>query len=667
TFDIKTSKNSWKIFEENKSLKKYDIFAKITESLNKGKSKEVNKEVINSLGDNLVFSINDFKAEKKKSDADVLAIVEIKSKDASKKIFNMLKKENPKSKEAKYKNYNIVGVIEKNTKDKVQFYYCFIDKYILFSDKKNIVEQSINTYMKTVPSISDSKDFSDNFNNLKDPYQVQFYVNIKKIAKSLASSKEYDETYKELSTVNLESLLKSNGMLMNINFDSSLFRFVSNIAMDPSSELSVDGNKIKYNKFASMLPKETLLLAQYADIEKTITTVKNQLSKMEEKGTKELKEVDKLITDSTGIEIKEIIDNVKDDLAFSIFNTDETPLIPSIAMIMTPKNKDKIFAQLGKFKLDIGSMMEEKDSGNRKNKDTSTPKPKKDIIMTFSDSEKYKDIDIFETNFIEDFKEMGLRPSYAFVNDKMILASSPSAIKAIIDRINNPSPEFNLNSNTVFGNANKMYNQDYTGTMFLNFKQILNLVSPLLAGIDKDKSITSNLSKIESVSGSSSQDKNNFGGKFLVSADFKNMDFKGLIDFLQDNGKVKVKSTTVKANQHMTQTIAETFAVDNMGFYPDTVKALEKEAKNNKLGASYWKDFKNPYTNSVAGSLIDYKAYSKANAKKLKGAVLYQPLKCSFDKTKKQTLCSAYKIYGLDDKGNFVLDANGKQNVLSSL
>jgi general secretion pathway protein G len=57
----------------------------------------------------------------------------------------------------------------------------------------------------------------------------------------------------------------------------------------------------------------------------------------------------------------------------------------------------------------------------------------------------------------------------------------------------------------------------------------------------------------------------------------------------------RAKLSSVKANMHTFQTIAETYAVDWGGVYGSGVDTLKNEATSK----SYWKVFKNPFTSTT--------------------------------------------------------------------
>lgn len=65
----------------------------------------------------------------------------------------------------------------------------------------------------------------------------------------------------------------------------------------------------------------------------------------------------------------------------------------------------------------------------------------------------------------------------------------------------------------------------------------------------------------------------------------------------------RAKISSVKANMHTWQTMAETYAVDWGGIYGGTVAAISTEA--NTSGKAYWKDFSNPFL-GTSGSGASY-------------------------------------------------------------
>lgn len=658
SFELSTSKKSWKIFEENQSIKKQNIFKKITDSLSKDEAKEFNTVLLEYLGDHLLISFDDFKMNSnKKDDVSLSAIVELKNKNLNKKLMSLLKKHSVTYKEFKYKNISVYAVNKKNKKQKteIDFYFSFVDKYVVFSDKKDILEHTIKTFMKESPSLIDSKDFSDLYKKVDEPHQLQMYINMKKILKLVSKDVDIEEMFKAVPE------LKSNISLFNLNLDSKAFSILSALAMEDTPDLDINYKKINYEKYASYLPKNTLLLNQQGDIEKIITKIKKIFGNLKEKDLKELNDLPKLIKDGCGVDVVDFVDNFKDDMFVSVYNTDETPLFPAVTFMFNVKDKDKASSALKEFKVDLGSLIGEKERGNRSEKEDSQGAEKTDqkpTYLTFGESETYKNTEVFRTQKIDELKDFSVIPAYAFIDNKLFISSHPSGIKAIVDRLESKSPESTLISNEIFEKAKKDFSEEYMNTTFINLKQIIELTAPFLKDLSKkDKSIENTLNKFESIVASHSQDKNYMWGKSLINADFKNMDLKWLFDLSEENTK-KTEKRALKTNASTFRMMLEMYAVDNNGNYPKDIKELQKSAKK----AKYWKDLKNPYGKANKNILMDYKSFNSKKAGNFKGAVLYQPI---YSKVGKKTLCNNYKIYLIDNNGKFVSD-NPKQKHFSS-
>ena len=111
----------------------------------------------------------------------------------------------------------------------------------------------------------------------------------------------------------------------------------------------------------------------------------------------------------------------------------------------------------------------------------------------------------------------------------------------------------------------------------------------------------------------------------------------------------RAKLSSVKANMHTMQTVAETYAVDWGGVYADNVTMLVNESSSR----GYWKDFKNPfsgtsgpakgYSTQVSSSLPDTGTGGTLTADvatfPIGGMVAYQSIDTSGSRTK-------YYVYG---------------------
>ncbi|MFN4150067.1 MAG: type II secretion system protein [Candidatus Sericytochromatia bacterium] len=80
-----------------------------------------------------------------------------------------------------------------------------------------------------------------------------------------------------------------------------------------------------------------------------------------------------------------------------------------------------------------------------------------------------------------------------------------------------------------------------------------------------------------------------------------------LPNFIAAQDRAKISS--VKANMHTLQTVLETYAVDWGGTYATNTVNLKTEA--NGTGKTYWKEFKNPFSNA-AGPSVSYVTWTTA-------------------------------------------------------
>ncbi|MFN8578795.1 MAG: hypothetical protein U0354_18355 [Candidatus Sericytochromatia bacterium] len=134
------------------------------------------------------------------------------------------------------------------------------------------------------------------------------------------------------------------------------------------------------------------------------------------------------------------------------------------------------------------------------------------------------------------------------------------------------------------------------------------------------------------------------------------------VKFYYDYAIERANTSSVKANMHTMQTTLETYSVDWSGLYPETLEALEQEAKDKK----YWKELKNPFnsssTNTVyindseyqqAKTTLTFKGQPIEDMSFFRGAVIYKP----YDTTNVNgTTLTAYFIYGLDMFGDYIKD-----------
>lgn len=256
-------------------------------------------------------------------------------------------------------------------------------------------------------------------------------------------------------------------------------------------------------------------------------------------------------------------------------------------------------------------------------------------------------------------KELGIRPTFAHQNGLWYFASSPTALKAALDIANHrqPSllqhPEFQRVRNQMAGaNGNSIGYFDLSrwydmGNYLLRNDNDFKRVKPLLKAF-----------RILAIDGSVQKDSTS--GHLIVDVDMPKLDFSKLGD---GNATATAQVSSVKANMHTVQTLAETYAVDWGGTYPKDLTLMQKEA----IKGHYWKELTNPFThkmglahktNHLQGSIMDYNTYKNFKPHpKFAGMALYEAVIIKHYSTRDFT---SYRIYGCDEKGELIKGKDGK-------
>lgn len=125
-------------------------------------------------------------------------------------------------------------------------------------------------------------------------------------------------------------------------------------------------------------------------------------------------------------------------------------------------------------------------------------------------------------------------------------------------------------------------------------------------------------------------------------------------NFVASQDRAKISS--LKSNMHAFQESAETYSIDWGGTYPENADDLRTEG----IEKNYWRDFKNPFTNTVDkgtttlnnvsnGGYIDPSDFPGGN-------MAY----------KKDTLNNGYAIYSADKENGRAIMNNGKAFFLTN-
>ncbi len=672
--DIKNSDIAWEVVKKNKSLSKINLFAEL------GKDKEASFIKLlfddanrKNFGENFVVSLFDFDFEKEKTPAFII-IEEMKSNESVKifknKVNELAKtKKEFKRQDSKLKDAEIISFIstKKVPDDMNGYHFAMVNNFIIASNTKESVMKSLEAFYDQSLSITSLSDFSKSYEKVGSDFQIQFHLNNKKFFSTIYDSKEMKKAFKDMN-FNYEELMTSNLSLFNFRMNPKSVDILSYSTIDKNNKmgkLSLDVKPSNFKKFIKMSPKNTLFFISSSDSEKAGEALTYSLPKMKDLN------YEQIIIDAIGVNLLDAMKNIEDDFAVSVFSNESSP-IPGFAIMLTPKDSAKMVEMLNSIKIKLDTNA--KDKGKRNEKANKAP-----IEFKFTNKAMYKDVEIFSTNEIQDLAQANIQPAYGFINKDMILASNSEILKSIVDRNNTPSTDYTLEGNQSFSTLSKEFGEMNANLGFINLNTIVNMVSPFIQGNKDLKDTLTQLKKFDAIGFNRVNDTEGSLGKFVLLADIENMDFgkiippditKGFNDGFS-SGADRAKVSSVKANMHTVQVIAETHAVDWSGLYPATLEEIEKESKSTKTHSNYYKSIINPFTkkSGVAskGSMINYSTYNalKNKSESLKGLVVYQASNCKIDKATKRSLCSSYKIYGLDSKGKIIQD-KGKNFYLTN-
>lgn len=662
SLDIKTTETAWEVIKKNKSLSKINLFKEMAKLDTKNTFIDTlfNTDHVMNFGDNLVVSLLDFNIEAE-STPGIIIVEEMKNSSAVQKFKSRLTEVGKKSKDhkrqdSKFKDAEVISFTSSKGAKNDDYYFAVVNNYIVTSNRQEGLMKSLNSFYSQDLSVMSSPDFLTSFNKIGSDFQFQFFLNNKKFFNTLYSSKEMKSVMKDMN-FNYDNLMASNLSLFNFRLNQKSVDITSYSTLDKNNKmgkLSLDSKPSDFKKYIRMSPKNTLFFFSASDMKNTGEILSEALPK-----TKDL-DYGALLTEAIGVDLIEAMKNMQDDVALSIFSTEDSP-IPGFSLMFTPKDRNKMVTALNSIKVDPEST----DKGNRSQKANKAP-----TQFKFTSKNKYKDIEIFVSNEIPDLAEVNIQPAYGFLNDNMILASNETILKSILDRNNTPVAEYNLEGNESFAKLMREFGETNNGLGFINLKTMINIVTPFLQSEKSLKETLNQLKKLEAIGFNRTNDTEGSLGKFVLLADIENMEFDKIIPpDVFSGSKDRAHVASVKANMHTLQTIVETHAVDWQGLYPSTLTEMKKEAT--RKGYDYWKEFKNPMTSKTgigqSGNMIDFSKYNtlKSKPESLKGLVVYQPSKCKLDKDAKRSLCESYNIYGLDEKGKLI-QVEGKNFILNN-
>lgn len=693
TVNLDTKPESWNtLLKDSKTMQ--NALKELLEDKESWFSYMLEKYPNEAIGESLIGSLIDigniFDLEKEKEvKLPSLVFVEKFSDNTKSELFKARLKEFFKEKtdfkliESKIKNIDIMTF--ENTMDESSEFnnFAFVDNYVLFGLNKEALEKSLNAFDSTTISLKASENFAKEYEKVGSNYKAQFYLdsqNVISLIKKLPNKKDFNEFF-ALSKGN--KFFESKSFLLNFDITPKSLLFKSYTRNNGVKASASQINKASdFKDFMSYSPKNTLFFLGYSDLKNVGTSLKTNLELLENfdkpKNTKNkaLKSQAFLTSMNTvlGLNILDFADNLKENFAISGFYSDTDTFIPSIALFLTPINKNEMQQSLNKMTVDLTDIMADAEKGNRSKKETKkTPK----VLVKFTETKKYKDLDIHVTNEVKDLSAFGVRPAYTTFNDYIVIASNEDALKSIIDRKDSNSSDFSLNGSENFQAVKNYLTETSNVIAYINPSAFSKLLGMIKNSGDKikedDKMFFSIVENLKAFAVNSYEDKDGELSNVLLLANLDKLNMDKALAILDapdsnfNKAQNRAKISSAKANAHTLQTLLETHGVDWRGQYPPSLKELEKEAKK----YSYWKDFKNPFTKkqgiAINGALLDYANYKKVkDVASMKGLVLYKAENCAYVKAEKRTFCTNYKIYALDEKGNMIKDKN-KQFVLSNI
>lgn len=267
-------------------------------------------------------------------------------------------------------------------------------------------------------------------------------------------------------------------------------------------------------------------------------------------------------------------------------------------------------------------------------------------------------VDVMELDATPEWKQVvdnkDVQPVYAFSDGLLLIASRRSSLEEALAAQKGKSPSLladpawqQRSGNHVAKNAAFMF---YTNLDLIrelankedpSSKEYAPLLDPIHYFLSKGD---------YQVSGDFSQS--------LLQIDMSQFNFATLAKRMEEITPAATPNS-VKSNMHTLQTMIETYAVDWGGIYPESLEAIESEAKIE--GRDYWKDFSNPYTQGSGigfrGSMINFSEFSPGP--EFKGLAIYQPV------VKPGEPIVSYKVFGVDETGKLLQD-KGKDFYLTN-
>jgi hypothetical protein len=523
TLDIKTSEKAWEVISKNKSLESLDPFDSSGEKQD-GLDIFSDPELKNNLV-NVIFSFSEFDPDSAK--VPFTFIAELKNQAKKDYLKTKIKKANAARAgaqlvESAYKDADIFSIIPKDTNN-YKFkpaYYVLLNKYFIQTNDLNSIQDSVKSYYNPATALHNSVNFARSYGKLGTDFQMQAYINMKKLARMFPGITGMASSLKSLNNGNL---FLNDSMMVNLHLYNKQIELRTYTIPDISNSFMKQALKKRpstFRNFISYSPKDSLAFLAFSDF-----NFNEYFSSVLTKA--QAGQLEKLFRESLGLNLQEIYSNIKDDTAFTAFNTQANPLFPGFAVFLTPKDKVKMLKTLNAFRLDLDALDMNMARGNRSRKNTGNPAAGKGILQ-FSEMKTYKNLRIAVTNEIPELVQAGIRPAYTIVDGKVIIASNEEVMKSVIDRVLNNAPDFTLEKNSNFESIKKYLGSKNNSFGYINLDSIISTFGSLTAGKKDSADLIASLKKFHAVGFNSINDQNGMLGRILILADVDQLDFDKL-------------------------------------------------------------------------------------------------------------------------------------------
>jgi hypothetical protein len=444
-------------------------------------------KILEESGESLLISASDIGSKNGlivlKTSNDKLSL------DINKRIKNQVKlNKDAKIVETKYKDVRIVSIIPKKN-DNYNFkpyYYAFVNKNIVMTDKVENIQDSIKAYYGN--NILSSSIFKN----------INRYISSSSQVKILLDSKEN------------KSLFKTDNAMIGIKFNSKSIDFEYSTTPLSSDKFSVGVAKKKTKNLSGIL--NTLPIDSLGFLSTSNYNFYESLNSSDKK-TKD--KMNKFFLTALNISPDQFFGNLNSEFSLALFSNKDINKFPGISMFMEPKSKDDMLETLSSISIDSNLFSNNK--GKRKNPSTNTKNK-----FSFSQLRKQHGIGIVSSTEIEELQKVDLRPEYMFIDNKLILSSSPTTTNILVDRILNKTTPLESNDNVK--KLINIFKSNNTDMGYINFDLLSNMIAKSLDGNKNQKSFIKLAKKFHALGFNTRNDGKNIYGKVSLLIDWQDID-----------------------------------------------------------------------------------------------------------------------------------------------